>query len=69
MNMKKAYLKWKLKRLYLKIKYGFEDYNCGRKMLLVISSRYYDYCKRFNETADSLSKLDESCPKFRYELS
>jgi hypothetical protein len=67
--MKKAYLKWKFKRLYLKTKYGFEDYNCGHKVLLGISSRYYDCCKRFNETAERLSKIDEGCPKFRYDLT
>ena len=38
-------------------------------MLLCISSKYYDCCKRFNETADRLSKLDEGCPKFRYDLA
>ena len=66
--MTQIYLKWKLKRLYLKIKYGFEDYDCGHKILLDISSRYYDLCVRFNETANKLSQLDKNCPKFRYEL-
>ena len=67
--MKKKYLKWKFKRFYLKTKYGFKDYNCGHKTLLSVSSSYYDYCKRFNETADKLSKLDSDCPKFRYDLT
>ena len=67
--MKKAYLKWKLKRTYLKTKYGFQDYDCGHKMLLGISSKYYDLCVKFNETADKLSKIDDTCPAFRYDLS
>lgn len=67
--MKKAYLKWKLKRLYLKTKQEFQEYNCGHKMLLSISSKYYGLCVKFNETADNLSKLDKNCPRFRYELS
>lgn len=67
--MIKAFLKWRLKRLYLKTKYGFDGYNCGHKMLLGISSEYYNTCKRFNQTADKLSKLDKSCPTFRYDLA
>ena len=34
--MRKAFLKWKYKRLYLKTKYGFEEYSCGHKTLLVL---------------------------------
>jgi hypothetical protein len=52
----------------MKINYGFEDYNCGHKMLLGISSKYYRYCKRFNGISDKLSEIDEDCPKFRYDL-
>ena len=67
--MKKAFLKWRIKRLYLKTKYGFDGYNCGHQMLLGISSDYYNACKKFNETAEKLSKIDSTCPKFRYELA
>ncbi len=67
--MRKLFLKWKLKRLYLKTKLGFEGYNCGHKMLLCVSSDYYNACETFNETADKLSKIDSECPKFRYELT
>ena len=67
--MKKAILKSKYKRLYLKVKTGFKDYSCGHKMLLNISSDYYNTCKEFNDVADKLSKIDENLPKFRYELS
>ena len=67
--MKKAFLKLRLKKLYLKTKYGFKSYNCGHQMLLGISPDYYNSCKKFNETADRLSKIDSSCPKFRYELA
>lgn len=66
--MKTMYLKWKLKKLYLKINYDFQEYNCGHKMLLTISSNYYDLCEKFNRLADRLSKLDDACPKFRYDL-
>ena len=68
-NLKKAVLKSKYKKLYLKIKTDFNDYNCGHKMLLNISSDYYNTCKEFNNTADKLSKIDINVPKFRYELS
>lgn len=63
-----ALVKSKYKRLYLKAKTGFKDYNCGHKMLLNISADYYNTCREFNETAGELSELDSKCPKFRYEL-
>jgi len=67
--MRIAYLKWKLKNTYMKIKYDFLDYSCGHKMLLGISSRYYNLCIKFNKTSDMLSKLDSATPKFRYNMN
>jgi len=67
--MRKAILKSRYQKLYLKAKTGFGDYSCGHKMLLTISSDYYNTCKEFNEIAEKLSKLDSGCPKFRYELA
>ena len=67
--MKKIFLKWALKKIYLKTIYVFDSYDCGHKLLLHISSEYYNACKKFNETADKLSKIDNSCPKFRFDLT
>ncbi len=67
--MRKAFLKWRLKRLYKKSKYGFDSYTCGHQMLLSISSEYYNTCKKFNMVADKLSKIDSNCPSFRYDLT
>ena len=67
--MRKAFLKCRLKSLYKKTKYVFESYSCGHKMLLGISSEYYNTCKKFNSVADKLSKIDSNCPSFRYDLS
>ena len=65
----KVILKWKYKRLYLKAKTGFKYYNCGHKILLNISSDYYNNCKEFNKIADKLFKIDKECPAFRFELN
>ena len=67
--MKEELLRRKMKKVYKKIKFEFEDYNCGHNMLLNISSKYYNYCVKFNRIADKLSKTDSNCPDFRYELS
>ena len=64
--MRKAFLKNRLKIIYLDIQKF--DYGCGHQMLCNISSDYYNLCKRFNETADELSKIDENCPSMRYKL-
>lgn len=66
---KKSRLKRKYKKVYLKAKHGFENYDCGHQMLLGLSSEYYNTCKEFNELADSLSKIDDECPKFRFSLT
>ena len=47
---------------------NFQDYDCGHRLLLTISSDYYNCCKEFNEVADELSELDPNCPKHRYKL-
>jgi hypothetical protein len=67
--MKKWYLKKQYRKLYLKARDGFEDYSCGHKLLLTLSSQYYNTCLKFNEVADKLSKIDNDTPKFRFELS
>ena len=64
--MKKELLKYQLKSIYIDIQKF--DYNCGHQMMCNISSDYYNLCKRFNETADKLSKVDSNCPLIRYEL-
>ena len=66
--MRKAFLKWRFKRLYKKSKYGFDSYNCGHQMLLGISPEYYNTCKKFNFVADKLAEIDSNCPSFRYDL-
>lgn len=66
--MRKFFLKRKLKSIYKQIAFGFEDYNCGHTLLSHMSSSYYNLCKKFNETADKLAKLDPDCPKHRYKL-
>jgi hypothetical protein len=65
----KKYLKAKYKKVYVKIKYGYESYNCGHKMLLNISSDYYSNCKKFNSIADKLSKIDVETPSFRFKIN
>ena len=66
--MRKTYLKWKCRRLYLKI-YGYDMHNCGNSMQKLVDSRYYNLLVSFNKTADSLAKIDPDCPTFRYELN
>jgi hypothetical protein len=66
--MKKRTLKRKLKSIYKQIIFGFEDYNCGHKLLCTVSSEYLNLCIKFNKVADKLSKLDSDCPKHRWVI-
>ena len=65
--MEKSFLKARLKRIYKKIVYDFQDYDCGHTLLCNMSSEYYNLTVEFNKVADKLSKLDSTCPKFRYK--
>lgn len=67
--MKKWFLKRKLKIIYKKLIYDFENYDCGHTLLCTISADYYNLCLKFNVTADKLSKIDDNCPKFKYTLN
>ena len=62
------YLKHRLKSLYIKIE-TFDEYDCGHKLKLTLSSYYYNLCSSFNKVAEKLSKIDENCPSFRYDLN
>ena len=64
----KNYLKWRYKKLYLKIKYGYESYNCEHKMLLNINTNYYSNCQKFNSIANKLFKIDVKTPSFRFKI-
>ena len=66
--MSEAILKKKLKNLYLQIQ-NYKGYDCGHNMMLTISSDYYNLVKSFNDVADRLSKIDEDCPSFRFQLN
>ena len=66
--MKKIILKTKLKSVYKQIIFGFEDYDCGHKLMCTISSKYLNLCIKYNKIADKLSKLDSDCPKFRWVI-
>ena len=66
--MKKIYLKYKLKRLYIRIQ-KYPMHGCGLALQMAIDNRFYNLLKKFNETADKLTKLDPECPKFRYNLN
>ena len=65
--MIKKILKNRYKNLYVKIQ-NYKGYSCGHKMMLNVSSEYYNLVKSFNDVADKLSKMDKDCPKFRFEL-
>ena len=65
--MKKRFLKWRYRRLHLKIK-NYKGYNCGHSMQMQIDMRYYHLIVTFNYIADKLAKIDPECPKFRYSL-
>ena len=66
--MRKAILKTKYRNLYAKIQ-NYKGYDCGHNMMLTISSDYYNLVKSFNDVADKLSKMDNDCPSFRFELN
>ena len=68
-TIKIFFLKRRFKNLWLKAKYGFDQYSCGHKLKLHMSNDYYATCKKFNEVADQLDKLVEDVPKYRFELS
>jgi len=65
--MKKFLLKWKLKRLYIRIQ-EYPMYNCGHSMQMNIDNTYFNLVQRYNKTADRLFLIDPKCPKFRYIL-
>ena len=65
--MKKIYLKWKYKRLYLKI-LNYGGYDCGNSLQMHLDSRFYNLLEKFNKTADALSEIDPECPTFRYDV-
>ncbi len=66
--MNKRILKRRYKELYLDIQ-NYKGHNCGHKMMMTVSSEYYNLVRSFNETADELSKIDKDCPKFRFEIN
>ena len=57
-----------LKRLYIKVQ-EYEMYDCGHKMQLCLDSHYFSLCEKFNLIQEKLSKLDDKCPNFKFELN
>lgn len=64
-RIKKSYLKWKFKRIYLKIQ-AYDMYDCGISMQTYMDSRFQGLLDSYNETADALAKIDPAVPEFRY---
>ena len=66
--MKKVFLKWRYRRLYLRIQ-RYDMYDCGHAIQMQIDMRYYHLIVTFNYVADKLSEIDPDCPTFRFETA